>query len=86
MLRIPNSIWRIRDRTAGKEKGIYDEERKGFQNFVDAGFVDTFRLFKQGNGYYTWWSNFGQCSIAHIGWRIDYVMVSSALRNAVKGG
>jgi exodeoxyribonuclease-3 len=32
------------------KKGFTDEERAGFQNFVDAGFVDTFRLFTQGNG------------------------------------
>ena len=67
------------------KKGFTDEERKGFQNFVDAGFVDTFRLFKQGNGYYTWWSNFANARSRNIGWRIDYVLVSSALRNAVKG-
>ncbi len=29
------------------KKGFTDEEREGFQNFVDAGFVDTFRKFKQ---------------------------------------
>jgi exodeoxyribonuclease-3 len=66
------------------KKGFTDEERKGFQNFVDSGFVDTFRLFKQGNGYYTWWSNFANARSRNIGWRIDYVLVSSALRNAVK--
>jgi exodeoxyribonuclease-3 len=66
------------------KKGFTDEERKGFQNFVDAGFVDTFRLFKQGNGYYTWWSNFANARSRNIGWRIDYVMVSAALRAAVK--
>ena len=40
------------------KKGFTDEERRGFQNFMEAGFVDTFRLFKQGNGHYSWWSNF----------------------------
>ena len=42
------------------KKGFTDEERGGFQNFVDAGFIDTFRLFKQGNGHYSWWSQFFQ--------------------------
>ena len=37
------------------KKGFTDEERAGFQNFVDAGFVDTFRMFTQGNGHYSWW-------------------------------
>jgi exodeoxyribonuclease-3 len=66
------------------KKGFTDEEREGFQNFLDAGFVDTFRLFKQGNGYYTWWSNFANSRARNVGWRIDYVLVSAELRKAVK--
>lgn len=66
------------------KKGFTDEERKGFQNFVDTGFVDTFRLFKQGNGHYSWWSNFSNARARNVGWRIDYVMVSQALRPAVQ--
>jgi exodeoxyribonuclease-3 len=66
------------------KKGFTDEEREGFQNFLDAGFVDTFRLFKQGNGYYSWWSNFANSRARNVGWRIDYVLVSAELRKAVK--
>jgi exodeoxyribonuclease-3 len=65
------------------KKGFTTEEREGFQNFVDAGFVDTLRLFKQGNGHYTWWSHFANARARNIGWRIDYVMVSPALKDAV---
>jgi exodeoxyribonuclease III len=66
------------------KKGFTDEERKGFQNMVDAGFVDTFRLFTQGNGHYTWWSHFANSRARNVGWRIDYFLVSSKLRSAVK--
>jgi exodeoxyribonuclease III len=66
------------------KKGFTDEERQGFQNFVDAGFVDTLRLFKQGNGHYTWWSHFANARARNIGWRIDYVLVSPQLRGAIK--
>ena len=66
------------------KKGFTDEERSGFQNFVDAGFVDTFRLFTQGNGHYSWWSNFAKARDRNVGWRIDYVMVSPQLRSEVK--
>lgn len=66
------------------KKGFTDEEREGFQNFVDAGFVDTFRLFTQGNGHYSWWSNFANSRARNIGWRIDYFLVSEKLRGAVK--
>ena len=66
------------------KKGLTDEERKGFQNMLDAGFVDTFRLFTQGNGHYSWWSHFANSRARNVGWRIDYVLVSAKLRDAVK--
>jgi exodeoxyribonuclease-3 len=66
------------------KKGFTEEERKGFQNFVDAGFIDTFRLFTQGNGHYSWWSNFSNARARNVGWRIDYVMVSESMRKSVK--
>jgi len=65
------------------KKGFTDEERAGFQNFLDAGFIDTFRLFKQGNGHYSWWSHFANSRARNVGWRIDYVLVSPTLRDAV---
>jgi exodeoxyribonuclease-3 len=67
---------------AGK-KGFTDEERSGFQNYLDAGFVDTFRLFHQGNGFYTWWSHFANARARNMGWRIDYFLVSESLASKV---
>jgi exodeoxyribonuclease-3 len=66
------------------KKGFTKEEREGFQNFVDAGYVDTFRMFKQCNGHYTWWSNFANSRARNVGWRIDYFLVSGALKGDVK--
>lgn len=66
------------------KKGFTDEERAGFQAFLDAGFVDTFRMFKQGKGYYSWWSHFAKARERNVGWRIDYVLVSEALKPKVK--
>ena len=66
------------------KKGFTDEEREGFQNFIDAGFVDTFRLFTQGNGHYSWWSHFANSRARNVGWRIDYVLVSESLKKKVK--
>jgi len=67
------------------KKGFTDEERKGFQNMLDTGFLDTFRLFTQGNGHYSWWSNFSNARARNVGWRIDYFLASSRLRSAIKG-
>jgi len=66
------------------KKGFTDEERGGFQAFLDAGFVDTLRLFKEGNGYYTWWSHFARARERNVGWRIDYFLVSASLKGKVK--
>jgi exodeoxyribonuclease-3 len=66
------------------KKGFTSEEREGFQKFLDAGFVDTLRLFKQGNGYYTWWSHWGNARANNVGWRIDYFLVSESLKSKVK--
>jgi exodeoxyribonuclease-3 len=66
------------------KKGFTDEERQGFQNFLDAGFIDTFRLFTQGGGHYTWWSPFSNARARNVGWRIDYILVSASLRPAIK--
>lgn len=66
------------------KKGFTDEERAGFQAFLDAGFIDTLRIFKQGNGFYTWWSHFARARERNVGWRIDYFLVSEALKSKVK--
>jgi exodeoxyribonuclease-3 len=66
------------------KKGFTNEEREGFQNLIAAGFIDTLRLFREGNGHYTWWSHFANSRARNVGWRIDYVLVSAALRKAVK--
>ena len=66
------------------KKGFTNEEREGFQNFLDAGFVDTLRLFVKGNGHYTWWTHWANARANNVGWRIDYFLVSAKLKKAVK--
>jgi len=66
------------------KKGFTLEEREGFQNFIRAGFVDTLRLFHQGNGFYTWWTFWAGARQRNIGWRIDYFLVSNSLVPRVK--
>ncbi len=64
--------------------GFTNEEREGFRNFLEAGFVDTFRLFYQGSGFYSWWSHWQRARERNVGWRIDYVLVSGKLRPHVQ--
>ncbi len=66
------------------KKGFTDEERSGIDEIIKAGFLDTFRLFTQGNGHYTWWSHFANSRARNVGWRIDYIFVSGKLKSKVK--
>lgn len=66
------------------KRGFTDEERSGFDTMERAGFIDTFRMFKQGNGYYSWWSHFANARARNVGWRIDYFLVSENLKSKVK--
>ncbi len=59
--------------------GFTVEEREGFQKFLDAGFVDTFRIFTQGNGHYSWWTHWANARARNVGWRIDYWLASALL-------
>lgn len=66
------------------KKGFSDEERAGFDAWLSAGFVDTFRIFTKGNGHYSWWSHFAKSRERNVGWRIDYFLVSESLKDKIK--
>src|SRR5579864_9033673 len=66
------------------KRGFTDEERAGFQALVDHGFIDSFRMFKQGNGFYTWWTHWANARERNVGWRIDYFLVSESLKKNIK--
>lgn len=64
-----------------KNAGFTDEEREGFQQLLDVGFVDTFRHFyPDQTDIYSWWSYRFRAREKNAGWRIDYFVVSEALR------
>jgi exodeoxyribonuclease-3 len=64
--------------------GFTPEERVGFENLIQAGFIDAFREFEKSGGHYTWWSQFQKCRERNIGWRIDYFLTSPTLRSQLK--
>lgn len=66
------------------KKGFTKEERAGFQRYLDAGFADTFRMFTDGNGHYSWWTHWANARARNVGWRIDYFLTSAALKTNVK--
>jgi exodeoxyribonuclease-3 len=64
--------------------GFTPEERAGFTALVKAGFIDTFREFESAGGHYTWWSPMSNARARNVGWRIDYFLISAALRPRLK--
>jgi exodeoxyribonuclease-3 len=71
-------------KTNRRNAGFTDEERANFTTLLAAGFVDTFREFEKGGGHYTWWSQMMNCRARNIGWRVDYFVISAALRPRLK--
>ena len=67
-----------------RNAGFTIEEREAFDRVLDIGFQDSFRQFEPGGGHYTWWSYQSGARKRNIGWRIDYVCVSPALRSALR--
>jgi exodeoxyribonuclease-3 len=60
--------------------GFTKQERDWMTHFLSLGYLDTFRLFVKDGGHYTWWSYRFNARERNIGWRIDYIIVSSGVR------
>lgn len=72
-------------KTNHKNAGFTDEERGCFTKVLESGFIDTFRYFyPDQEGIYSWWSYRFRAREKNSGWRIDYFLVSSALREYLK--
>jgi exodeoxyribonuclease-3 len=63
-----------------RNAGFTDEERNKFSEFLEAGFIDTYRYFyPDREGVYSWWSYRFNARANNAGWRIDYFCVSERL-------
>ena len=63
--------------------GFLPEEREWMENFIQSGFVDSFRAFNQDPHQYSWWSYRAGARGNNKGWRIDYCMVAEALKSSM---
>ncbi|MDY4560866.1 MAG: exodeoxyribonuclease III [Peptostreptococcus porci] len=60
-----------------KNAGFTDEEREKFTEFLESGFIDTYRYFyPDAEGEYSWWSYRFNARKNNAGWRIDYFCTS----------
>jgi len=74
-----------RPRQNRETSGFLPRERRALDRLLAAGWVDTFRRFEPGPGHYSWWSQRMGVRERNIGWRIDYVLASTAAMRFVRG-
>jgi exodeoxyribonuclease-3 len=64
--------------------GFLPEERAWIGDFIDSGFIDTFRHFNKEPDHYSWWSYRANARNNNKGWRLDYCMASEPLKDKLK--
>ena len=62
-----------------KTAGYTQVEIDGMDNFIDSGFVDTYRKLHPDEVAYTYWSYRFKARERNTGWRIDYFLISKSL-------
>ncbi|XP_008279751.1 DNA repair nuclease APEX1 [Stegastes partitus] len=63
-----------------KNAGFTPDEREGFSQLLEAGFVDSFReLYPEQTNAYTFWTYMMNARSKNVGWRLDYFLLSSSL-------
>jgi exodeoxyribonuclease III len=69
----------------GKSKmpGFSKEEREEMGKLLDMGWTDSFRYLHPETVKYTYWSNYANSRERNVGWRIDYCLVSSSIREHI---
>ncbi|WP_106791017.1 exodeoxyribonuclease III [Aquimarina sp. Aq78] len=67
-----------------KVSGFLPVEREWIGDFIDSGFIDSFRHFNTEPHQYSWWSYRANARANNKGWRLDYGMVSQPLQDNLK--
>ncbi|MCL8008809.1 exodeoxyribonuclease III [Gelidibacter japonicus] len=64
--------------------GFLPVEREWIGDFMNSGFIDSFRHFNKDPDHYTWWSYRANSRARNKGWRLDYALVSAPLQEKLK--
>jgi len=68
-----------------KTSGFLPEERAWVDKLLKHGYVDSFRVFNQESGQYTYWDQMSRARERNVGWRIDYFFVNQEFAGRLKG-
>ena len=63
--------------------GFLPEEREWLGNFIDSGFIDSFRHLNKDKQEFSWWSYRANSRANNKGWRLDYAMVTNSLKEKI---
>jgi exodeoxyribonuclease-3 len=63
---------------------VSPEERKAFQQLLDLGLTDSFRMFEQAAKSFSWWDYRMMGFRRNAGMRIDHILLSEALKDKCK--
>lgn len=63
--------------------GFTKSGRQGMTNYLNNGFIDTWRSLHPDEQKYSWWSYRGGARQRNVGWRIDYFLASERLKNQI---
>ena len=59
-------------------------ERNALNNVLKKRLIDSFRIFEQNTGHWSWWDYRNNAFELNKGWRIDHIYISKELSSKLK--
>ncbi len=63
--------------------GFLPEERAWMGDFIENGFIDSFRYLNKDRQEFSWWSYRANSRANNKGWRLDYALVADPIKENI---